>query len=119
VKPWPRSRQRGQTRASQTDWPSALAFQCKAAGLPEPERELKFHPSRKWRFDLAFTDAKIAVEVDGGVFVQGRHTRGAGVEKDCEKFAEATALGWRVHRVTPRHVTSGQAVDWIERCHDL
>ena len=114
-----KSVRRGQPRRSKVDWPTNLAAQCRIVGLPEPTRELKFHPTRKWRFDLAFMDAKIAVEVDGGVFIQGRHSRGAGIEKDCEKFAEATALGWRVLRVTPRHVTSGQAVDWIERIYEL
>ena len=57
----------------------------------------------------------LAVEVDGGGFVQGRHSRGAGLEKDAEKFAEAAILGWTVIRVTPKQVQSGQALAWIER----
>lgn len=95
-----------------------LVFQCKAAGLPEPVREVKFHPVRRWRFDLAwecYPHKPIGVEVDGGVYVQGRHSRGAGIEKDCEKYAEAMVLGWRVLRVTPRHIQTGQALAWIEK----
>lgn len=93
----------------------SLDRQCIAVGLPSPELEVRFHPTRKWRFDFAFVSQRLAIEVDGGAFVQGRHSRGGGVEKDVEKFAEAMVLGWRILRVTPRHVRNGQAVNWIER----
>ena len=85
----------------------------KMHGLPEPETEYRFHPERKWRFDLCFPAHKLAVEVDGGVFIAGRHTRGVTYEKDCEKLCAAVVLGWRVLRVTPRHIKTGQAVEWI------
>jgi len=95
----------------------ALAFdhQCRAAGLPAPTPEFRFHPVRRWRLDWAWPDRSLAVEIDGGVYVQGRHSRGAGIEKDCEKYAEALMAGWRVLRVTPRHVKTGQALTWIEK----
>jgi very-short-patch-repair endonuclease len=92
-----------------------LAQQCQAIGLPQPETEVRFHPTRKWRADFIWRKEKLIVEVDGGVFVGGRHSRGAGIETDCEKFAEAMALGYRVMRVTPRHVKNGQAIQWIEK----
>lgn len=92
-----------------------LDRQCELAGLPKPETEFRFHPSRKWRFDLAWPSKSVAVEIDGGVYVQGRHTRGSGVEKDMEKFAEAAILGWKVIRVSTNQVKSGQALTWIER----
>jgi len=99
-------------------------FQCKAAKLAEPKREHRFHKTRRWRFDLAWTELPmgaglmwcpdVAVEVDGGVYVQGRHSRGKGIEADMEKIATAMTMGWRVLRVTPRHIRSGQALNWIE-----
>lgn len=89
--------------------------QCELAGLPKPETEYRFHPTRRWRFDFAWPSRSIAVEVDGGVFVQGRHNRGVGVEKDMEKFAEAMIAGWRVLRVSTDQVKSGQALAWIQR----
>ena len=92
-----------------------LLYQVRVCGLPKCKPEHRFHETRKWRFDLAFTDHKLAVEVEGGGFVQGRHTRGLGLEKDAEKYAEAAILGWTVLRVTPRQVKTGQAVKWIER----
>ncbi len=90
-------------------------MQVQLAGLPEPVREFRFHPVRKWRFDFAWPYVRLAVEVEGGVWTRGRHVRGAGFEADCEKYAEATAQGWRVMRVTPRHIRTGQALDWIAR----
>lgn len=78
-------------------------------------REYQFHDSRKWRFDLAFPVRRVAIEVDGGAFIAGRHARGAGIRSDCEKFSEAAAMGWRVLRVLPEHVESGQALAWLER----
>lgn len=96
------------------DYPGELAFQCQALGLPEPVRELRFHPTRRWRFDLAWQHYRLAVEVDGAIWVQGRHSRGGGVTNDCVKYAAAMLRGWRVLRVVPGQVVTGQAVSWIE-----
>ena len=93
----------------------AMLWQIKVTGLPEPSTEFRFHPTRKFRFDLAWESAKLAVEIEGGVFVAGRHSRGASFTADCEKYAEALCLGWKVLRVTPAQIESGQALEWIER----
>lgn len=79
------------------------------AGIPE----YRFHPTRRWRFDRAWPQQRVAVEIEGGVFVQGRHTRGPAFEADCEKYAAALVLGWRVLRVTPRQVKDGRAIGWL------
>lgn len=100
-----------------------LDRQCELAGLPKPIAEYRFHPRRQWRLDFAFqqTDVhgaryvQLAVEIDGGGFVNGRHSRGKGIENDCEKYAEAMVLGWCVLRVTPKQVASGQALTWIQQ----
>jgi very-short-patch-repair endonuclease len=63
-------------------------------------REYHFHPLRKWRFDFADAKNKIAVELEGGVWVEGRHNRGSGFTKDAEKYNEAASLGWRILRYT-------------------
>ena len=55
-------------------------------------KEHKFHPVRKWRFDYAIVDLKIAVEVDGAVWVGGRHNRAAGYVADMEKLNTAAYL---------------------------
>jgi len=89
-----------------------LVFQCRAYNL-FPEREHRFHPERRWRFDLAFPDLKLAVEVEGGLYVQGRHSRGAGMEADLEKYGEGQRLGWTIYRCSPRMVKSGAAIQTI------
>lgn len=59
-------------------------------------REHKFHPKRQWRFDYADVQNKIAVEIDGGAFTQGRHGQGMGMVADREKCNAAIMLGWWV-----------------------
>lgn len=93
----------------------ALREQIAEKGLPEPVQEYRFHPTRRWRFDLAWPDYHVAVEVDGAVWVNGRHNRGSGFTKDQEKFNEATLLGWWVIRVSSEHIKEGQALAWIVR----
>jgi hypothetical protein len=94
---------------------SLLLTQCQAAGLPTPERELAFHPKRRWRFDLAWPAPQLAVEIEGGTWVNGRHSRGKGFENDCEKGNEAMLAGWSLLRVTEGMIRDGRAVRFIER----
>lgn len=84
-----------------------VAALCQSRGWPLPVAEHKFHDTRRWRFDLAWPALKLAAEVNGGVFVGGRHSRGAGQMKDYEKLNSAQILGWVVLQVTPRQVVSG------------
>jgi len=95
-------------------WIDLLAFQMKAVGL-KPVTEFRFHPTRKWRSDFAFPDKMLLVEFEGGVFVKGRHTRGAGFVADCEKYNNAALLGYVVMRFTDKHVKSGEALVMIEQ----
>jgi len=78
-------------------------------------KELRFHPVRMWRADFAFPTARLLLEVDGATWTGGRHTRGDGYAKDCEKGAEAAALGWRTIHVTADQVKSGLALGWVKR----
>jgi hypothetical protein len=81
-------------------------------------REYHFHPLRKWRFDFAvFTQSgiQVAIEVEGGAFSGGRHTRGAGFEGDCDKYNEAALADWLVLRVTPKMIKDGRALAWIKQ----
>lgn len=80
-----------------------------------PEREVKFHPTRKWRFDFAWPDKKLAVEIEGGVYSGGRHTRAKGFIADCEKYNEAAALGWTVLRFTADEVKSLKAINMTRK----
>lgn len=67
-------------------------------------KELKFHPMRRWRFDYAIPDVKVAIEIDGGLFGKGhlgRHSGGMGQKNDMEKMNAAAVLGWAVLHFTP------------------
>ena len=91
-----------------------MAFQLHAAGVPDPEREFRFLRNRRFRFDFAWQDARVALEIDGGHQTGGRHVRPQGFEKDCEKMSLAAINGWRVLRATGRHVRTGVALQWVE-----
>lgn len=84
--------------------------QIREAGLPKPEREWRFHETRKWRFDFCWPAAMLAAEVDGGTWVKGRHTRGQGFESDCEKINAAQLDGWLVLRFTGAMIRDGRAI---------
>ena len=92
-----------------------LEVQCRASALPEPEREVRVDPQRRWRFDYCWPLEKLAMEVDGGGWINGRHSRGSGIEKDAEKQNAAVAMGYRVLRATPAMVNDGRALAAIER----
>ncbi len=99
---------------SKSEAEETLALHIDALGLPRPEREYQFHPTRKWRFDFAWPDSNLAVEVEGGVWTAGRHTRGSGFVADLDKYNQATLLGWMVLRFSTAMVESGDALDMIE-----
>ena len=63
-------------------------------------KELKFHPSRKWRFDFAIESLRIAIEYEGIMSEKSRHTTISGMSRDCEKYNTAQLLGWKVLRFT-------------------
>jgi very-short-patch-repair endonuclease len=92
-----------------------FVFQCKALKLPAPALEHKFHDTRLWRFDAAWPDMQIAVEIEGAIFARGRHSRGAGMLEDMAKYNEAARLGWRVFRFSTDQVKAGDAVAYIEK----
>ena len=91
-----------------------LALHMRAEGL-NFQREFRFSRKRFWRFDFAHLPAKLAVEIDGGVYSGGRHVRGKGFENDAEKLNAAVIEGWRVLRYLPSHVKSGRAIREIKR----
>lgn len=81
--------------------------------FPEAVTEYRFHPVRRWRFDWAVVERKIAFEFDGGVFTGGRHTRPVGFSNDREKMNVAQSMGWQVYCFTTAHL-SGHAQEILE-----
>jgi very-short-patch-repair endonuclease len=80
------------------------------------EREHRFHPERKWRFDFACKTHKVAIELQGGIFgKKSGHNTGVGIRRDMQKNNEAQRLGWRVFHFYVDDVKSGEAVLFIKR----
>lgn len=79
------------------------------------EKEYRFHPTRKWRFDYAIPAIKLAVEVEGGVWTGGRHTSSKGFLGDMEKYNEAALLGWCLIRTTPDQLLTSKTIELIKR----
>ena len=102
---------------TQSELEELFAFQVKAAGLPEPEREVCVIPGRKFRFDFAWTEPhhRLLVEVNGGTYTKGAHSTGQGIARDYEKANLAVLQGWRVLSFDGKAVKSGEAVEVIRK----
>ena len=96
-----------------------LANRLERAGLPLGETQFRFVPGRQYRFDRAYPEHKLAIEVQGGIWTNGAHARGSGIERDALKFSIAAAMGWRVVVLTRDLIESGQAVELIARALEV
>ncbi len=81
--------------------------------LDIPKAEYRFLNKRRFRFDFAWPDRMLAMEVEGGVWTGGRHTRGKGYSRDLEKYNLATLHGWEVYRFTTQDVEKGVAIAFM------
>jgi very-short-patch-repair endonuclease len=83
-------------------------LQFSALSLPPVTKEYRFHPVRKWRIDFAWPALKLAMEIEGGLFVKGAHGRGAHYRSDCEKYNALAEMGWTLLRYLPNEI------DWVQ-----
>ena len=91
-----------------------LALHLRAHKVPHV-REYSL-PGRVFRWDFAFPEARLLVEVHGGIWrAKGAHNTGSAIQRDCEKAAYATGQGWRHFAVTGEQITSGKAFEWIKK----
>ena len=96
--------------------PEQVIEWCKQHGLPEPVFEYKFHPTRKWRIDIFFNPKAgvgVALEVCGGLWVFGGHSRGMAQKRDWEKWMEAQRMGWKMAWCEPKDLLTKQTADII------
>ena len=105
--------------SSKGDLVAAFDFGLRLRGIPTPEKELQFHPVRKWRFDRAWPDHKVAVEIHGGIWTGGRHTRGRGFLNDREKMNTAQLMGWTVLEVCDKQIEDESAFAWVREALGL
>lgn len=92
-----------------------LALQIKALGLPEPVREYRAIKGRKFRFDFAWLDHRLLVEVNGGTYTRGAHSTGQGIARDYEKIRLGQDCGWKVYPFDGKAIKSGEAVETIRK----
>jgi very-short-patch-repair endonuclease len=89
-------------------------------GLPDPVRQHKFHPERRFRYDFCWVEQKLAVEIDGGSFIRGGHNTAKGQHADNDKHNESVRLGWRVLRFNTQAMKSPvEVVEYVigVMCH--
>ena len=83
--------------------------------IPPPCFEHRFCPGRKWRIDIAWPEKKVALEVQGGIWIFGRHSRGAAMLKEWEKLTTLAAMGWRVLYCQPKDIYAPELVVFIKQ----
>lgn len=105
----PLAQKKGKITAPQSSC-DAFTLLCRSQFGVECIKEHQFYIKRKWRFDYAIPIHKIALEVEGGVWTQGRHVRPEGFLGDIEKYNTATLMGWRVFRTTPDKLLSNSTL---------
>lgn len=88
-------------------------LQIQGYEIPLPEPEYRFHPSRMWRVDFAWPSLLVAVELEGAIWTGGRHTRGAGVLADMDKYNSLSVMGWRLLRFDGGAVRTGRAAQEV------
>lgn len=85
----------------------------------EVVKEYMFHYTRKWRFDYAIPELKVAIEIDGGVWDYGRHNRPQGYINDMKKLNNAISLGWYVLRFTTHDRMTNTTLSLIKKTVEL
>ena len=110
----PRRRHRHPQQGSRLE--RLLLVQIGMAGLPEPEREVRFSEERRFRADFLWRSPPLIVEVQGGTrWGRSRHSRGRGFDSDCEKAAHAALCGYYLVPVSGDMVRDGRALALVER----
>jgi very-short-patch-repair endonuclease len=85
---------------------------------PALVREYKFSAARRWRADYAHLATRTLIELEGGIYSGGRHSRAAGFLADVEKYNAAAMLGYTVLRLGTGQVDDahvGEIADWVRR----
>lgn len=88
----------------------------RSLGGPALEREFRFHPTRKWRADFAHPPSRTLIEIEGGIWIRGRHTTPRGFAADAEKYLEAALAGWRVLRLVDAQIRPPVLSRIIDSC---
>ena len=86
----------------------------------EPIKEYKFHNKRKWRIDYAWPEQKLAIEVEGGIWINGGHNRGKIYKDNVEKYNELVLYGYDLLRFVPDNLLTygiDTIIRWFQMHH--
>lgn len=88
---------------------------CRDARLPEPVPEYRITDTRKFRWDWAWPDYKLLLEINGSIWKPGKggHSSGKGIRRDMDKLNLATSLGWRTLAFEPKELFRSSTIDLI------
>lgn len=111
-------------------------FHANAMKLPHYEREYRFAAHhvglgkgirqrledadmQDWRYDFFFPDYDLAVELNGGTWVNGGHNRGNHLQSEYRKINASALLGHTLLIFDTGMVKSGEAVQRVKAIIDL
>lgn len=105
-----------------SEYEEALAWQIShCSNVPCPERQVQLLETRKFTVDFVWRKQRIAVEIDGGLWMQnqvgrggGAHSRPANIIRDMEKSNLVQRAGYRFFRFTTTQVMNGEALEFIQ-----
>lgn len=119
--PYAQNYQRLVKQSQKSKLEQAFLSGIRQAGLPEPEREFRFNPERRWRVDFAWPEQRLFAEIEGGIFKRGGggHSHPVGIMRDIEKGNAITLAGYRLLRFTDKEIKSGQAFELVRKCLGL
>lgn len=80
------------------------------AGFPGATPEYRFHETRKWKIDWFIPSIKVGIEIEGGIWIKGRHTRPSGFVKDMEKYNTAAMMGIKIYRISHDDLKSARKI---------
>lgn len=92
----------------------------KSMGLPAPQCEVQFHPTRRWRADYLWEKERVIVEREGGLWSRNERARAAHakplkIQRDMEKSNAAQLLGFVYLRFQPKELDSGKALAAVQQ----
>jgi len=96
----------------------ALA-QIRDAGFPEPEQQYEGIENRRYRFDFAWPQDLIAVEIHGGAWMGKGHTGGKGFSEDRRKMNLANLSGWMVFEFTADMLNADELVPTLKEAFEM
>jgi hypothetical protein len=72
--------------------------------IPTPIPEYQFLIERRFKIDYAWPLPLVAMEIEGGIWTNGRHIQPKGFQTDMYKYNKLAELGWLLLRYEPKKI---------------